>query len=263
MYLIDTHTHIFLEAFDGDIDGIIARAVEQNVKIFCLPNIDAGTVDRLHDLSDRYLGTCLPAMGLHPTSVREDFRTVLEGIRECFKKRKYIAVGETGIDLYWDKTFIEEQIEAFEIQLRWANDLDIPVIIHTREAFSYVFRSLSKAGSENLRGVFHSFGGSREDLETALGYSGFMIGINGAITFKNNALCEYLPIAPIDRIVVETDAPYLSPVPFRGKRNEPAYIIHTVRKLAEIYGITSEEVAAKTTVNAEKLFMIETFIKKP
>jgi TatD DNase family protein len=256
MYLIDTHTHIFSEEFDPDITETIQRAEEAGIKKFCLPNIDTSTIDRLDALADQYSTVCYPMMGLHPTSVGTDFQQDLEIIRKRFDKRKYIAVGEIGLDLYWDKTYLKEQILAFEEQLRWSIELNLPVAIHTREAFPAVFESLHKIGIDKLRGVFHSFGGSREELEEILRYDHFLIGINGVITYKNATFRDYLPLAPIEKILLETDAPYLSPVPYRGKRNEPAFIIKVVEKLAEVYGLPIETIAQKTTENAERLFFI-------
>jgi TatD DNase family protein len=195
-------------------------------------------------------------MGLHPTSVGAGFREVLAQLKALFRDRKYVAVGEIGIDLYWDRTFLKEQIAAFEEQLQWSIEWNLPVSIHTREAFPQVFESLDSVGAAKLRGVFHSFGGSREELEKAVSYENFFLGINGVVTYKNVTFRDYLPIAPIERIVLETDAPYLPPVPYRGKRNEPAYLRYIVEKLAEIYGLPVETIADKTTENARRLFGI-------
>jgi TatD DNase family protein len=256
MYLVDTHTHIYLEEFDADLPEVIRRASETGVEKFCLPNIDAASIDRLTAVCGQYPGSCFPMMGLHPTSVDAGYQKELAIIRGELEKRKYIAVGEIGLDLYWDKTFIKEQIEAFEEQLRWSIELDLPVAIHAREAFPCIFESLHKIGADKLRGVFHSFGGSREELEEALQCRNFLLGINGVVTYKNAGFREYLPLAPVERIVLETDAPYLTPVPFRGKRNEPAYLSYILRQLAEIYQLPEESIAEKTTANAERLFKI-------
>ncbi|MDR1372240.1 MAG: TatD family hydrolase [Dysgonamonadaceae bacterium] len=258
MYLIDTHSHIFLEEFDVDCKEVITRATEVSVKKFCLPNIDTETVLRLHDLCDKYPAICFPMMGLHPTSVGKDFKRRLNEIHLLFKHRKYIAIGEIGIDLYWNKTFYKEQIEAFKTQLLWSVEMNLPVAIHTREAFNEVFGSISKIGASSLRGVFHSFGGIKEELETALKFENFYLGINGSLTFKNSQLKDYLTLAPLNRILLETDAPYLAPVPCRGRRNEPSFIIQTAAKLSEIYGVSIETVAEITTGNAERLFAINT-----
>jgi TatD DNase family protein len=254
--VVDTHTHLFAEEFDTDIREVFQRAFENGIQKFCLPNIDVESISRLNTLCDNYPLFCFPMMGLHPTAVKKDFEKDLKIIRCEFEKRKYIAVGEIGIDLYWDKTFIKEQIKAFEEQLRWSIKLNLPVAIHTREAFPQVFESLHKTGVDNLRGVFHSFGGSREELEEILKCRHFMLGINGVVTYKKAAFCDYLPLAPLDRILLETDAPYLTPVPFRGKRNEPAYLIPIARKIAEIYRLPIETIMEKTTENAQRLFGI-------
>lgn len=253
MYFIDTHTHIFLEAFDSDVREVIRNATEAGVNRLYLPNIDVESIERLHALSEQYPNLCFPMMGLHPTSVGPDFRKDLAIIESRLEGRKYIAIGEIGIDLYWDKTFLKEQVEAFEIQLQWSIEKNLPVAIHTREAFPEVFESIHKVGAEKLRGVFHSFGGSREELEEIIRLQNFMIGINGIITYKNATFREYLPLFPIERILLETDAPYLTPVPHRGKRNEPAYLPLIAGKLAEIYELPLEIIAEKTTENARQL----------
>ncbi|MCL1934590.1 MAG: TatD family hydrolase [Candidatus Azobacteroides sp.] len=254
MYLIDSHTHLFSEEFDSDRDFVIQRAIEAGIRLFCLPNIDTESVERLHQVSDQYSACCFPMMGLHPTSVKAHYQHDLEVIKTELNKREYIAIGEIGLDLYWDQTFLNEQIHVFEEQLRWSIDRDLPVVIHTREAFPQVFESLYKVGIERLRGVFHSFGGTREELEEIVLCKNFMIGINGVITYKKANFRDYLPMFPLERIVLETDSPYLSPTPFRGKRNEPAYLLHTAAKLAEVYNLPIEKIAEVTTENARRLF---------
>jgi TatD DNase family protein len=257
MYFIDTHTHIFSEEFDSDICEVIRNAKAVGVNRFFLPNIDVASIDRLHALSDRYPQQCYPMMGLHPTSVGPDFRKDLAIIESRLEKRKYIAIGEIGLDLYWDKTFLKEQVEAFEMQLKWSMEKQLPVAIHTREAFPEVFESIYKIGADKLRGVFHSFGGSREELEKIVSLQNFMIGINGVVTYKNAKFGDYLPLFPIERVILETDAPYLTPVPYRGKRNEPGYLPHIAGKLADIYEVSLEIIAEKTTANARRLFGLE------
>ena len=256
MYLVDTHTHIYLEDFDSDISDLILRAQQAGVQKLCLPNIDVNSISRLHALCDRFPDACFPMMGLHPTEVKADFRQNLEIIRQELDKRKYIAIGEIGIDLYWDKTFLNEQIEAFETQLQWSLERDLPVAIHSRESFSEVFSAVSRVGRDSLRGVFHSFGGSREELEQALQFPHFYLGINGVITYKKATFREYLSLAPLSRILLETDAPYLTPVPFRGKRNEPAYLQFVVTQLADVYHCSEEDVIRQTTENACELFCL-------
>ncbi|GHU80372.1 TatD family hydrolase [Bacteroidia bacterium] len=254
MYLVDTHTHIYLEGFDSDVHEVIQSAKEVGVNRFFLPNIDVESIDRLHALSDQYPNLCYPMMGLHPTSVGPEFRRDLAILESWLERRKYIAIGEIGLDLYRDKTFLKEQIEAFETQLQWSMEKKLPVAIHTREAFPFVFECIHKLGADKLRGVFHSFNGSREDLEEIARLQNFMIGINGIVTYKNAKFGDYLPLFPVERILLETDAPYLSPVPHRGKRNEPAYLPAIAGKLAEIYRLPLETVAGKTTENAKRLF---------
>ncbi|GHT78650.1 TatD family hydrolase [Bacteroidia bacterium] len=255
MYLVDTHTHIFSEEFDTDREAIIKNAIDHGVRQFFMPNIDTSSIDRLNNLAGHYPGICFPMMGLHPTSVNAHYLKELEIIYKEFDHQKYVAVGEIGIDLYWDKTFLKEQIAAFETQLQWSIEKNLPVDIHTREAFPQVLESLHKIGVDKLRGIFHSFGGTREELEACLQCPHFLLGINGVVTYKKAEFREYLAHAPLTRIVLETDAPYLTPVPFRGKRNEPAHLIYTAQKLAEIYGVPIETIAEQTTENARKLFM--------
>ena len=254
MKFVDTHTHIYLDDFSGDIDEVIEKARSEGINKLLLPNIDVGSIRPMLDLCDKYPEICFPMMGLHPTSVDASYLNNLQEIKKHFQLRNYIAVGEIGIDLYWDKTFLKEQKYVFEEQLRWSIDLNLPVVVHTRDAFSEVFDSIEKVGKEHLRGVFHSFGGNRDDLEAALSFNRFLIGINGVVTFKNSGLKNYLQIAPLSRILLETDAPYLSPVPYRGKRNEPAYLIEIAKKLSEIYQTPVENIAEITTQNAVNLF---------
>ena len=256
MYLIDSHTHLFMEEFDPDRDIVIQRARDAGIGLFCLPNIDAESIGRLHRLSEQYPALCYPMMGLHPTSVKTSFKHDLEVIKTELDKRKYIAIGEIGLDLYWDQSFIKEQTDAFEEQLQWSIERDLPVVIHTREAFPQVFESLYKVGVNRLRGVFHSFGGSREELEEIALCKNFMIGINGVITYKKADFRNYLPLFPLERIILETDSPYLSPTPFRGKRNEPAYLLYVANKLAEVYNLPVEKIAEVTAENARQLFKL-------
>ncbi len=252
--LIDTHTHIYQSDFNEDLEEIINNAKSKGIFCLLLPNIDVDSIESMNSLCEQYPGTCFPMMGLHPTSVNGSYLENLSVIRRQFDIKKYIAVGEIGIDLYWDKTFVKEQKQVFEEQLRWSIDYNLPVVIHNRNAFNEVMECIDKVGENNLRGVFHSFGGNQEELETILSLNNFMIGINGVITFKNSELKDYLSIAPLHRIVLETDAPYLSPVPYRGKRNEPAYLIEVANKVAEVYQIPVEDVAEITSRNALKLF---------
>ncbi|NDV95940.1 TatD family deoxyribonuclease [Dysgonomonas sp. 521] len=254
MKIIDTHSHIYSEEFDNDIDEVIDRAKKVGVGNILMPNIDVSSIARLHHISDKYSGYCAPMMGLHPTSVNENWRSELDTIKQELTKRKYIAIGEIGLDLYWDRTYEEEQKEVFEEQLRWSIDYDLPVAIHSRDAISQCISCIRNVGAEKLRGVFHSFGGTEEELDGILSLGGFMLGINGVVTFKNSTLSTVLRNTDLSHIIVETDAPYLAPVPYRGKRNEPSYTLNVVEKLAEIYGLTIEEIGEITSQNAEELF---------
>lgn len=256
MKIIDTHSHIYSEEFDNDIDEVIARAQAAGVKKILLPNVDVSSLTQLHNTADRYKDYCIPMMGLHPTSVGENWQSDLDTIRKQLESRSYIAIGEIGIDLYWDKTFEQEQIHVFEEQLRWSIEYDLPVAIHSRDAIAECVECVRDVGYEKLRGVFHSFGGSIKELQGILSLENFLLGISGVVTFKNSTLSTVLKETDLSRIVIETDAPYLSPVPYRGKRNESSYTLFVVQKLAEIYGITAEEVGEITTNNAKKLFNI-------
>jgi TatD DNase family protein len=255
MNLIDTHAHIYLEAFDADRDDVLKHARQAGIETILMPNIDLQTVDRMHRLADQYPDRCLPMMGLHPTSVHANCRNVLMQIKSLFLTRKYLAVGEIGLDLYWDKSFLREQIIAFEEQLKWSIDLQLPVVIHCREAFRPVMESIRRTGGKHLlRGVFHSFGGSPEELAEILSLESFFVGVNGVVTFRNSQAGDAIRRCPLDRLVVETDAPYLTPVPHRGRRNEPAYVRFTVAKLAELFHTDVETIASCTTENARRLF---------
>lgn len=254
--MIDTHSHIYAEEFDADIDATIARAKAVGVEKILLPNIDVASVDRLHNLADTYKGFCIPMMGLHPTSVGADWKTQLEEIHNQFAQRQYIAVGEIGIDLYWDKTYAKEQELVFEEQLRWSIEYDLPVAIHSRDAIAECVACVRNVGAEKLRGVFHSFGGSVEELQDILSLQNFLLGINGVVTFKNSTLPVVLRQTDLSHIIIETDAPYLAPVPYRGKRNEPSYTALVASKLAEIYEMSQDEVGQITTSNAIRLFAI-------
>ena len=251
--MIDSHSHIYSEEFDADFDAAIGRAKDVGVKAIVLPNVDTQSIERLHDAENRYPDYCFAAMGLHPTGVDTDYKNSLAEIRKYLDMRPYIAIGEVGIDLYWDKTFAQEQILAFEQQIEWAQEFDLPLIIHTRNSHNEAIRSLKKF--KNLRGIFHSFSGSFEQAQEILRLNGeFKLGINGVVTFKNTHLPETLARLSLQNIVLETDAPYLTPAPYRGKRNEPAYVKLVAGKLAEIYQISLEEIDKITTKSAKEIF---------
>jgi len=251
----DSHTHIYLDAFEDDRDQMIQRAIDSGVSRMLLPNIDSSSVGPLLALTERFPDHCFPMMGLHPTSVKENYQEELKRIEEALGRKDFIAIGETGIDLYWDKTFLKEQEEVFSTQIAWAMELDLPLVIHARDSFQEIFAVLDRAGGPELRGVFHSFTGGPADLERALSYN-FMIGINGIVTFKNSNLGEVVRKIPTNRLLLETDAPFLAPVPYRGKRNESSYLPETATKVAEIHNLSKEEIARITTANAELLFRL-------
>jgi TatD DNase family protein len=252
--IIDTHSHIYSEEFDNDIEEVILRAKQVGVESILLPNVDVDSIVRLHSIADRYTDYCIPMMGLHPTSIGEDWLFQLEIIKQQFSKRSYIAIGEIGLDLYWDRTYEKEQRQAFEEQLRWSIEYDLPVAIHSRDAILECVECIKNVGPEKLRGVFHSFGGSENELTEILGLENFLLGINGVVTFKNSTLSAVLKQTDLSKIIVETDSPYLAPVPYRGRRNESSYTIKVAEKLAEIFGLSLNEVGEMTTENAIKLF---------
>lgn len=254
--IIDTHSHIFDETFSDDIDDVILRAKQAGVAAVLLPNIDTESIKEVNSLAERHKGYCLPMMGLHPTSVTKDWKKDLNIIKEQFSKHQYIAVGEIGIDLYWDTSLAEEQKSAFEEQLRWSIEYDLPVSIHCRNAVMESVECIKKVGADKLKGSFHSFGGNSEELQVVLDLKNFYIGINGTVTYKNSTLPTVLQDADLSRIIVETDAPYLPPVPYRGKRNEPSYTSYIVDKLCDIYNTSKDDIESTTSNNAKKLFGI-------
>lgn len=256
MKLIDTHNHLYLEEFDPEQDALTGVAMESGIDTILLPNVDTSTIERMHELSDRFPDFAYPMMGLHPTSVDKHYSENLREVESWLGKRSYCGIGEIGIDLYWDKTYLKEQKIVFEEQLKWSIDLNLPVAIHTREAYADVLDSIYKVGRERLKGVFHSFTGTVKELEEVNKLPRFLIGINGVITFKNSNLSEIVKGSDIRRVVLETDAPYLAPVPYRGKRNEPVYIWKTAEKVADTFGISLEETVRITRENALDLFKI-------
>lgn len=256
MQLVDTHTHLFAEEFDADRDAMLQRAIDNGVSKLLLPNIDNTSLKAMQNLCAAYPKNCFPMMGVHPSSIKEDFEDELALVKkELFSDTKYYGVGEIGLDLYWDKTFYEQQKKAFIQQVQWSIELDLPVSIHTRDATDEAIEILSSNDLKAARGVFHCFGGTSEQAQQIINL-GFHLGIGGVLTFKNSTLREVL--APIDlkHIVFETDSPYLAPMPYRGKRNESAYVLNIAHKLAEVKNIPIKEVAAITTQNAEQIFKI-------
>jgi TatD DNase family protein len=253
MQFIDTHTHFYLPDFDTDRDVAVNRAVSSGVIKMLMPNIDLQSVDLMLSAETSYPDICFPMMGLHPTSVREDYLSQLDKIENLLTKHKFIAIGEIGIDLYWDKTFLKEQLAAFRRQIAFAIDKELPVAIHSRDSFPEVFSVLDEFEGKGLKGVLHAFTGSTRDAEKAIGM-GFKLGIGGIVTFKNSGLDKIVRETGAENLILETDSPYLAPVPYRGKRNESSYICIINKKLAEILGKSEEEVASKTFANSTALF---------
>jgi len=255
MHLIDTHCHIFLQEFDKDRDEVIQRALANNVRQFILPNVDSSTIPALLELSDDYPGICFPLMGLHPTSVEEDYKSELEIVRNWLEKRTFKGIGEIGLDFYWDTSYKKEQIDSLRIQLIWAKELKLPVVINTRNSFNETIELIEAVGTENLRGIFHCFTGTLEEAHRAIDL-GFYLGIGGVLTFKNSNLNQVLTQVDPERIILETDAPYLAPTPKRGKRNEPAYLAYTAKKLSESLNISIDEIAQLCSSNAQRIFLL-------
>lgn len=252
--LIDTHTHLYSEQFQEDRTAMINRAIAAGVERMYLPNIDLASIEGMHALETEFPDNCFAMMGLHPCSVEANWEVVLAEMKQHLEKRKYVAIGEIGIDLYWDKTFIEEQKAAFRTQIRWAKEMGLPIVIHARDSFPEIYAVLDEENDERLKGIFHCFTGTQEDVAKIKAYGGFYFGIGGVVTYKKSELPEVLPHIPLDRLLLETDAPYLPPVPFRGKRNESAYVIHTAEKIAEILELPFLQIRDITTQNALTLF---------
>lgn len=259
---IDTHTHLFVEQFSDDRNQIVQRAIDAGVEICLLPNIDESTIDSMNALSASFPRNCYPMMGLHPGSVGANVEEQLEKIRKELFGGSYVAVGEIGMDLYWDTTYLKEQEIAFRTQVNWAKELQLPIAIHAREAFDEIFAVLDELNDDRLTGVFHCFTGTKEQANKALGYGGFKLGIGGVVTYKKADLGASIEHVSLDDLVLETDSPYLAPVPFRGKRNESAYLLHVAEKVADIYGVSMKEVEERTTKAAIDLFKLDTLINQ-
>jgi len=253
MELIDTHTHLYLEDFKEDRDEVIQRAVDAGVHKLFLPNIDSSTFSSLMGMVETYHGICYPMAGLHPSSIKDNYKEELDFLTKKLDEYKFIAIGETGIDLYWDKTYRREQEEAFAVQIGLATKYKIPIVIHARESFEEIFKVLEQNFSKGLRGVFHSFTGGIPEIERIKEF-GFYFGLNGIISFKNSGMNHVIPRIPRDRILLETDSPFLAPVPRRGKRNESENLKFILEKLAELLRIPSETLAKITCSNALELF---------
>ncbi len=253
--LTDTHTHLYSEAFDEDRSEMIQRAIDKGVTRFFIPAIDSSYTERMYALEQEFSENVHLMMGLHPTSVKENFEAELQHVEAQFRKRNFIAVGEIGVDLYWDTTTLDIQQEAFRRQIQLAKDHQLPIVIHCRDAFDEVFEILEECKDDRLFGIFHCFTGTYDQALQALSYN-MKLGIGGVVTFKNGKIDTFLDTIDIEHIVLETDAPYLAPAPYRGKRNESAYARLVCQKVADIYGISEAEVARITTENSKEIFGI-------
>ena len=257
MHIIDTHTHLYQPVFDQDREAAMQRCVDSGVEKLLLPNIDSESIQRVHDMMDRWPERCFGMMGLHPCHVKSDsWKVELEKIREQIDQsgRKYVAIGEIGFDLHWDKTTLDIQQQAFHEQVKWAKVMQLPIVIHVRDAFDALFEALDEVCDDRLSGVVHCFTGNEKQAQRVLNYENFYLGIGGVVTFKNGGLDRVMPHVRKDRVVLETDSPYLAPVPHRGKRNESSYALIVAQRLADVWQLPLEEVAAITTANAERLF---------
>lgn len=255
MHIIDTHTHLYGKEFDKDRVEIIARANAAGVSTFYLPAIDSESIPAMLQMEVDFTGQCHAMMGLHPCYVKENWQQELAIVKDWLGKRKFAAVGEIGLDFYWDKTFEAQQYEAFDVQMQWALDYNLPINIHTRNAMQETIDKVAPFAAKGLKGIFHCFGGSYETAKQITDI-GFLLGIGGVLTYKNAGLPEVLKNIPLEYIVLETDAPYLTPVPFRGKRNESSYLKFVVEKLSDVYGWSAETIADATSANAKKLFAL-------
>lgn len=253
MILTDTHTHLYSEAFDEDREEAIERAIEKGIHRFFIPAIDSTYTEAMFQLRKRHPENVFLMMGLHPTHVKEDYKEELCHVEDMLAKNRFVAVGEIGIDLYWDTSFLIQQQEAFRYQIGLAKQHRLPIVIHCRDAFDEIFEVLESEKGEDIHGIFHCFTGTEEQARRAISYN-MKLGIGGVVTFKNGKIDTFLKNIPLEHIVLETDAPYLAPVPFRGKRNESAYLIQVLEKLSEVYGVSQEKIAEITTGNSREVF---------
>jgi TatD DNase family protein len=255
MSITDTHTHLYANEFNGDRTEMINRAISSGVDRFFIPAIDSKSTKSMYDLEAQFPKNVFLMMGLHPCYVTANFQDELQHVEDELQKRKFFAVGEIGIDLFWDKTFLEQQKIAFKRQIQLAKKYKLPIVIHCRDAFDEIFEILESKKSDDLFGIFHCFTGNLQQAQRAISLN-MMLGIGGVVTFKNGKIDQFLNQIPIQHIVLETDAPYLAPNPYRGKRNESAFIVHVVDKLAEIYGVSNHEIISQTTTNSKLIFKI-------
>jgi len=255
MIITDTHTHLYSEQFNEDRNEMVQRAIDAGVSRFFIPAIDSTYMSAMLELEKEFPTNMFLMIGLHPTHVKENFEEELAFVKKWLNKRNFYAVGEIGIDLYWDKSTLEIQQKAFKTQIKWAKEKKLPIVIHCRDAFDEIFEILEDEKDETLYGIFHCFTGNLEQAKKAISYQ-MKLGIGGVVTFKNGKIDQFLHEIPLEHIVLETDAPYLAPTPFRGKRNESSYIINVLEKLADIYKVTPQEIAEVTTQNSKNVFGI-------
>ena len=254
MILTDTHTHLYSSQFDEDRDEMIARAIEKGITRFFLPNIDSNYIDAMLELEKSYPKNCFAMMGLHPCSVKDNYMEELLLVEEWLNKRDFCAIGEIGIDLYWDKTTLAIQQDAFRTQIKWAKERNLAFVIHCRDAFDEIFEIMDEMNDENMKGIFHCFTGTIEQANHIINYGDFKLGIGGVVTFKNAGLDKVVEQIDMQHLVLETDSPYLAPVPYRGKRNESSYLLNVAERISDLHHISIEEVAKITTANSEEIF---------
>ena len=255
MIITDTHTHLYSEQFDDDRNEMMQRAIDNGISRFFIPAISSSYTEAMLKLEKDFPSNTFLMMGLHPTSVKENYLEELSLVKEWLDKRHFYAVGEIGIDLFWDKTFLKQQQDAFRKQIEWAKEKNLPIVIHCREAFNEIFEVLEDVNDDKLHGIFHCFTGTLEQAKQAISYN-MKLGIGGVVTFKNGGIDKFLNEISLKHIVLETDSPYLAPTPYRGKRNESSYIINVLDKLVDIYNLTPQEIALITTQNSKKVFGI-------
>ena len=251
--IVDTHCHLYLNEFKNDITAVIKRAADEGVNKFYLPAIDSAETENMFLLESNFPEKCFAMMGLHPCSVKENYLDELAIVKNWLTKRKFAAIGEIGLDFYWDKTYVTQQYQAFRLQIEWSLQYNLPIVIHTRNAMQETIDVVKEFVPQGVRGIFHCFGGTVENAKEIIA-AGFYLGIGGVLTYKKSGLAEVLEQIDLKYMVLETDSPYLTPVPFRGKRNESSYLKYIVEKLALVKNISVEEIAAITTANAEKIF---------
>ncbi len=253
MMITDTHTHLYAEQFDADRDQVMKKAMELGISRFFIPAIDGSYYERMFALEKAFPENIFLMAGLHPTHVKADYMKELEIVKNQLDSHSFCAVGEIGMDLYWDKSFVKEQQEAFLLQIGWAKERKLPIVIHCRDAFDEIFEVLDQVNDDRLFGIFHCFTGNRQQADKIINF-GFKLGIGGVVTFKNGGLDKFLAEIPLEHIVLETDSPYLAPTPFRGKRNESSYLVHILDKLVDIYKMSPDEIARITTLNSREIF---------